>query len=259
MTNVFILILCCYVAIIPTQTDTSTSADVSKALNKIALAMSVQTEEQRKCKEEQRKRDEEHRKRDEKIISLLEDSKTDCKSMSKASNSFASDLLESLGISWTHAQSNETEGVDCEFSWAKGEDKETGNAVEYLKGLLQEVEVSVQGGATARVKILDVHTLFLDPIKCDHKEATGKTDALICLCKQIVDNRSRFSWALGIVEFKTDKDELNFSQQLLKLVSVSTYMSDFRQGTVLLGTDLNKKWEIMYFDRPNHVFHVILP
>ena len=113
------------------------SADLAEALNRLVSAMNVQSEEQKKLAEEQRKRDEklaeEQRKRDEKLFSCLGESKTDCQSMSKASNQFATSLIRSLGISWTHAPSNNTPGVECVFSWEKGEDKETSNAVEYLK------------------------------------------------------------------------------------------------------------------------------
>jgi hypothetical protein len=207
--------------------------------------VNAQTEEQRKLAEEQRKRD-------EKLFSYLEESKTECKNMSKASEHFTSSLLRGLGISWEHAPSNDMQGVECTFSWEKGEEKETGKAIEYLKELLQEVEVTVKGGATMGVEILDVHSLLLNPIKGNHKEAAGKTDALIRVCQPIMDDTARFAWALCIVEFKTDKEQLKFPQQLLELVSVSN-MSDYRQGTVLLGTDLNKKWEIMHFEKPNHI------
>lgn len=186
------------------------------------------------------------------IIKYLQEARTECRSMSDVTQMFASKLLESLGLSWSYAPFDETEGVSHEFSWAGGEEQNTVKAVSCLRKLLKGLKVSVQGGWQIPVEIQDVHSLLLVPVKGDHKQATGKTDALIRVCQPEMDDNAKFAWALCAVEFKTDKVKLDFYQQLLELVSI-TYMSDYRQGAVLLGTDLNKKWQIMYFDRPNHV------
>jgi len=186
------------------------------------------------------------------IIKCLQEARTECKSMSDVTQTFASQLLGSLGISWSYAPSDETQGVFHKFSWEGGEEQNTVKAVSCLRKLLKGLKVSVQGGLQMPVEIQDVHSLLLVPVKGDHKQATGKTDALIRVCQPEIDDNAKFAWALCAVEFKTDKVKLDFFQQLLELVSI-TYMSDYRQGAVLLGTDLNNKWQIMYFDRPNHI------
>jgi hypothetical protein len=176
----------------------------------------------------------------------------DSKPFSDASGIFTSQLLAGLGISWDEAPLNDLQGSEYKFSWKEGEDKETGKAVEYLKGLLGDLEVTLQNGATMRLEILDVHTKLLPTIEANNLKASGKTDALIRVCQQVVDNRGPFPWGLCITEFKTNKENLNFYQQVLELVAFA-YISNYRQGAVLLGTDLNKKWQILYFDRHNHV------
>jgi hypothetical protein len=235
----FLISVICHVVLVPMHSDTFTLADVFlEGLQRLTISVNEQKEEQKQ--------------RDEKIFKYFEESRTECRSMSEATKEFASDLLGSLGLSWSHAPSNVTQGTHYRFSWKGGEEKNTGNAVRFLRKLLKGLEVTVQGGEKLPVEVQDVHTLLLNPVKGDHKEANGKTDALIRVHQPEIDDTAKFAWALCAVEFKTDKVKLGFYQQLLELVSL-THMSDYRQGAVLLGTDLNKKWEMMYFERPNHV------
>ena len=102
------------------------------------------------------------------------------------------------------------------------------------------------------VHIQDVHHNSLLPIHGCQKKLTGKTDALIRIKELDIDTEAAFSWALGAVEFKTNKQNLNFFQQVFELIALSR-MSQFEKGVVLLGTDLNAKWQVLYFQEPNRI------
>jgi hypothetical protein len=73
--------------------------------------------------------------------------------------------------------------------------------------------------------------------------------------KSIRDNYSDmiFHCALALVEVKTDWSLMRFPEMLLQLPCFSK-KSIYKQGTVLLGTDGNRKWCLLKFGKPNHIY-----
>jgi hypothetical protein len=188
----------------------------------------------------------------EEILTILKEAKTESAHMSSVKPEFASSLLTGLNFSWDRALIDERRGKACKFLWNTGEEKETGNAILYLRNRLQGLKLTVEGGKAKNVHIVDVHHELLAPVHGYLKNVTGKADALIRVNQKIIDDNAKFAWALCAVQFKKDTEELCFFQQLLELVSLSR-MSRYKQGVVLLGTDLNGKWQIFYFQKSNHV------
>jgi len=217
------------------------------------LETSTSREEQRKRDEEQRKRDEkrdeEQGKRDEELRKLLEADKTEKRSMSKANKEFSTSLLQGLGISWARTPGNKDAGTQLQFSWDGGEEVCTPKAVTKLK---DELCLDNIQGDTRSVEVVDVHKVPLCPLRACGKEAPGQTDIAIRFQDLQHDDQAALAFVIGMVELKTTMYQLNFFQQLLELVAMSR-MSNYGQSVVLLGTDLNTKWEVLCFDTPNHV------
>jgi hypothetical protein len=272
----------CMDLMVPTLTDTLSLADLIEGMKAVTLVFKETIEEQRKrdekLAEEQRKRDEklaeeqrkcaeEQRKRDEKlaeeqrklaeeqskILTFLQETKTESQTMSAVTSTFATSLLDDLGIKAVHAPSKNTkEKNEFVFDWGKGEDPQTSEAILHLEQLVvKELTVTLME-KQFEVHIQDVHHNSLLPIIGCQKKLTGKTDALIRIKELAIDTQAVFSWALGAVEFKTNKQDLNFFQQVFELIALS-HMSQFEKGVVLLGTDLNAKWQVLYFEEPNRI------
>jgi hypothetical protein len=187
------------------------------------------------------------------VLKLLEESATEKKSMSKANLEFTQPLLQALGFSWTCQPTSRKAGKNFIFDWAGGEEARTDAALQYFTELLGVSKFKVKTD-TRSVEILKVNHNDLILLKGGSKEAKGKTDLIIRFNEPIHNDYAKFGFSIGSVELKTDKCLLNFFQLLLESVAMS-YMSEYKQGIVLLGTDLNDKWEIMYFDKPNHISH----
>jgi len=204
-------------------------------------------EEQRKRDEEQRKRDEardeEQRKRDEGL-------NTEKKSMSSANCEFATPLLHGLGITWMRAPGNvETGKKNSSFSWDGGEEERTENAISTLATCIGSVVVDQD---SRKIEFQDVGNKNLLKLKACRKESSGQSDVAIRFKDLQHDDQADFAFVIGIVEFKTDKAPLKFFQQLLELVAMSR-ISEYGQGLALLGTDLNTKWEVVFFDKRDHI------
>lgn len=221
-----------------------------QAFGQLALEQRKRDEE---AHEEQRKRDEEareeQRKRDEKIFTILQSSQTEVMSMSDATNNFASPLLAGLGITWSRADGNTEFGQNFNFSWDGGEVARTGEAIKKLKTLFGEISVE---NDIRQLEFFDAHTRYLVPLTACHKKARGKTDAVIRFKEILVDDQAAFAYVISVTEFKTMTADLQLFQELLELVAMSR-MSKYGQAVVLLGTDLNSKWQVCYFDRLDHI------
>ena len=191
-----------------------------------------------------------------KILTQLEE---DCQTMSEVPTPFATSLLEDLGIKVIRAPLKENskkkkkgKHAALKFDWSGGEGKNTVGAVLVLEELVAANLTVTYMEEKCQVHIIDVHHKLLDPIQGYQRRLTGKTDALIRLKQVEMDTGSKFAWALGAVEFKTDKEDLNFFQQVFELIALSR-MSQFEKGVVLLGTDLNAKWQVLHFTDPIHI------
>jgi hypothetical protein len=185
----------------------------------------------------------------QKLVSLLEDDHTEKKPMSEATQTFSTELLNGLGLGWTIADSNQTHGQNYLFSWQGGEVKRTRQAIRKLQELLGDFSVTADERA---LQFVDVHSSSLVPLKANGKEANGQTDAVIRFSETLVDDQAHFAFVIGMVEFKTTQSDLKLYQQLLELVAMSR-VSKYGQGVVLLGTDLNAKWQVCFFDMSNHI------
>jgi hypothetical protein len=102
------------------------------------------------------------------------------------------------------------------------------------------------------LEVVDMHTKSLPALKSCGKEARGKTDAVVRFEEILVDDAADFAFGVGLVEFKTDKAPLQVYQLLLEHVSLSR-VSKYGESVVLLGTDLNAKWQVCYFDKLHHI------
>jgi len=224
-----------------------------QALRQLSLEQLKRDEEQRKrdeeAREEQRKRDEEQRKRDERVLTSLEDSHTTIKSMSKATENFTTPLLNGLGITWSRADGNKEPGQNYTFDWSSGEDARTEAATAYLKQLLGNLPVD---NDLRPLELVDVHTKSLPSLKSCGKKAKGKTDAVVRFEEILVDDGAEFAFGVGLVEFKTIKAPFKACQLLLEEVCLSR-VSKYGESVVLLGTDLNSKWQVCYFDKLHHI------
>jgi len=183
------------------------------------------------------------------LRSAIEDDKTEKQSMSKVSKTFCEPLLQGLGVSWSRASGNVDEGQNSTFSWSGGEEVCTIKAMEQLCELLDFGNVPSD---TRKVEFVDARKTPLQPLKASHKECNGQTDIAIRFEDLQHDDEATFAFVIGLVELKTDKCKLNFYQLVLELIAMSR-MSEFGQCIALLGTDLNEKWEVLYFDKANHI------
>ena len=103
-----------------------------------------------------------------------------------------------------------------------------------------------------KVEFVDVHKKRFVPLKACGKKSGGQTDAVIRFSALQHDDTSHFAWVIGGVELKINTAPLRLFQLLLELVAISS-VSSFEQGVVLLGTDLNTKWEVLFFDATDHI------
>jgi hypothetical protein len=183
---------------------------------------------------------------------------TEKKSFSKASTSFATDLLKDLGISYELRHSSTHDTTDTEapnFSWVRGggdvgkedEDQRTPAACDYVTTLLDMASINDRENVVT-LEVADVHNNDMFPLQGHHKTATGKTDLVV---REVANSHiNQLCYAAGLVELKTKAASLCEAQLLFELTSASK-MSKYQQGVVLLGTDLNTKWYVVYFQRRN--------
>jgi hypothetical protein len=177
----------------------------------------------------------------DRVLALLESSQSESQSMSKATADFSTGLLQGLGITWSRKTDNKESGEIFEFDWGGGEEANTFDAGERLMKLLN----------ICGFEFLDVRKFPLSILKAGNKSSSGQADGIIRPLDTLdFDDRSKFGFGIGIIEFKTKTKPLNFYQQLLELVSFSR-MSGYEQAVVLLGTDLSTKWQVMYFQSRN--------
>mmetsp|Transcript_33172 Transcript_33172/g.81451 ORF Transcript_33172/g.81451 Transcript_33172/m.81451 type:complete len:192 (+) Transcript_33172:2-577(+) len=94
--------------------------------------------------------------------------------------------------------------------------------------------------------------MSLPALKSCGKEARGKTDAVIRFEEVLVDDTAHLAFVISPVEFKTTNADLQICQNLLEEVSMSR-VSKYGESVVLLGTDLNSKWQGCYFDKLHHI------
>jgi len=179
----------------------------------------------------------------------VRDSNMEKVSMSNATRDFTTALLEGLDLKWVQVAGNTENGENFSFSWQGGEEKCTRSAIVKLQGIMGKVLVS---GDDRQVDFRDVRSRSLHTLRACGKESTGQTDVVITFKEHQHSDLAKFAFVIGIVELKTDKAELKGCQQLLELVAMSQ-MSQYGQGVALLGTDLNSKWEVLYFDNPDHI------
>jgi len=177
------------------------------------------------------------------------DSNIEKVSMSHATREFTTALLEGLDVKWVQIAGNTEKGKNFSFSWEGGEEHCTRRAIDKMRSLFCKFSVL---GDDRQVDFRDVRSRNLHTLRACGKESTGQTDVAITLKELQHSDLAKFNFVIGIVELKTDKAELKGCQQLLELVAMSQ-MSQYGQGVALLGTDLNKKWEVLYFDKPDHI------
>lgn len=199
----------------------------------------------------------------EHIETMMIESRTDEKDMSKANTEFATDLLTGLSISWRATDANMIVGVGSaigNFEWdqtlLKGgkakisENDGTPAALEWLFGKLEQ-GLAVDGKVLG---IRDVKGKKLAPIKADLKCANGKSDGCVAeesklvLCERTQE--SFYTYGMALVEMKTNRRPMNKAQMLLQLAAFSR-QSTWGQSTVLLGTDGNEKWYLIKFEAFN--------
>jgi hypothetical protein len=128
-------------------------------------------------------------------------------------------------------------------TWNMGEHGGTPGALLWLK------ENFLSSSSAYDLKV--VTGAELPKLHGNHKSATGKSDILIGLAKDI-HSGSTFDFAMGLVELKSDKYPLKLGQNLLELLSLST-ASTFKKAVVLLATDCNTKWEVFHFSSANTI------
>jgi len=169
--------------------------------------------------------------------------------MSDATGDFTKSLLHDLGVKWDQVTSNTDAGTNCTFKWTDGEEKCTVQAIEALENHVGQINVQ---GDTRKVEFVDVRKRNLVTLRAGCNECPGQTDVVIRFDELQHSDLAEFAFVIGMVELKTDKAKLKSCQQLLELVAMS-HMSQHGQGVVLLGTDLNAKWEVLFFDNPDHI------
>ena len=124
------------------------------------------------------------------------------------------------------------------------------SAVARLKELLVGLKIDSD---ERELEYLNFRKYSLTTLTAAGKKATGCTDGLIRLVDLMHSNTDHhFAFAVGEAEFKTNKSRIKLYQNLLELTSLSI-SSEFGQAVVLIATDLNKKWQLMFFDKPNHI------
>jgi hypothetical protein len=199
------------------------------------------------------------------IETMLVEAQTEKRDMSKASSAFATDLLDGLSISWRISKPIIDAGVGepiDSFSWKQellnggtaniSEPDGTPGALEWLFGKLSPL-LTVDGKA---VGVKDVKGKCLTPIKADGLQAKGKSDGCVAresdlaLCEKT--GESFYTYGMALVEMKTNRKSLNKAQMLLQLAAFSRE-STWGRATVLLGTDGNKKWYLLYFEKYNSI------
>jgi hypothetical protein len=202
-----------------------------------------------------------------KIETMLAKAQTEVRGMSEPSSAFATGLLSGLSMSWHKSSAIFDEGVGeptDNFSWeqdllnCKGgtanisEPDGTPSALEWLFSKLSRGLV-VDGKA---IGVKDVKGKLLTPIKAVGMQANGKSDGCVAdelsltLCEE--SGESFYSYGMALVEMQTNINLLNKAQMLLQLAAFSRE-STWGQSTVLLGTDGNKKWYLLYFEKFNSI------
>jgi len=183
------------------------------------------------------------------IQSAVRDLDTQKVSMSNASGQFAAELLADLGLKWDIVACNVQDGENSSFSWDGGEEACTPRAITQIETAMRELAVD---GDKREIEFRDVRKNDLLTLKVGRKVSPGQTDVTIGLKEPRHSDGAEFAFVIGMVELKTDKANLKSFQQLLELVAMSR-VSQFRQGVALLGTDLNTKWEVLFFDKRDHI------
>eukprot|EP00657_Telonema_sp_P-1_P009805 TRINITY_DN404_c0_g1_i11.p1 TRINITY_DN404_c0_g1~~TRINITY_DN404_c0_g1_i11.p1 ORF type:complete len:317 (-),score=37.75 TRINITY_DN404_c0_g1_i11:288-1238(-) len=171
---------------------------------------------------------------------LVNNSNSEQRSMSKAPRSFTHDMLRGYGVDFGETANREQpDGESFTFNWAKGEETETPAAIKQIKKHLKLGMKNVEL-INARKRELNLHV--------PGKKSAGHLDGLFTLTQ----SATFFGLAIGGLELKTNKADWNILQMYLETLSLSL-VSSFRQGVAVLGTDLNKRWVTLHFDRANHI------
>jgi hypothetical protein len=165
---------------------------------------------------------------------------------SDATTQFATKLLKGLQIGFSQVHPDSSSSNDPpklrNFSWAGGEANCTGKAMDKCREMLN---LKITG-----VEFFDARSASLGVTGSTRLSSTGYLD--VGIRSHNPCTASAFSFALGGIEFKTDKYKLKLAQMLLELTGMSI-LSTYGQGVANMGTDLIGKWMVLHFDEPNHI------
>lgn len=204
------------------------------------------------------------RKLDEMYQVVVED-RTEKKSYTDASMAFCNDLLGGLSIRYQENSLNQedVDGAPLEaLPWTQtltdgtavnlSEPARTQAALDWLKAnMTPGFKVANQP-----IALKDVKGKQFQPLRAAKKEANGKTDGVVGIQAEIqaCENTTEwyFTYSMGLVEIKTDRRRLKKPQMFFQLVALSRE-SRWGQAVVLLGTDCNKSWFLMWFQEHNKI------
>lgn len=180
--------------------------------------------------------------------------------MSKASIQFALELVSAMDICVEHLDPNQetTDTEPLHFSWKvetldqgtveMGEQQGTSSArnwfhMNFLSGSDLETEgycIKVATGSP------------LPQLKAGGKKATGKGDMVIGIKTSIELSDNVYEQVPGLIELKTDETNINVGQIILEITAFSN-ISRFGRGVVLLASDCNEKWRLVWFHDYNTI------
>lgn len=189
------------------------------------------------------------------------DSQTEKRDMSKASSEFAHALLAGLniGVILCQPETAITEQAEPDnYMWKVqttdgdkvklGEPQETpGARTWFYNNFLAGTELEKNGFV-----IRESTGCALPILKGAGKQAKGKGDLVIGLEKWLNVADSVYEQAPGLIELKTDEYPIKVGQMILEITAFSR-ISRYGRAVVLMATDCNKKWRLVWFHDRNTI------
>jgi len=180
--------------------------------------------------------------------------------MSKASTQFAQDLVAGLGILVKLEDVNKEAGDIAEppaYSWTRktidgdtvkiGEHQGTPGARNWFRANFLSRDLEKEGYVFT---VVTGH--YLPKLTAGGLAASGKGDMVIGNKTSMQYADSVYEQAAGLIELKTDEYPIKVGQMILELTAFSM-ISRFGRGVVLLASDCNTKWRLVWFQDYNTI------